>query len=130
MAGFLLSQASGILREVLLPEIREQLNQASDTLKMIERRSDVVEGSEAVLSLHVSRSAGVGARLEDESSPLASRQGYVKARVPLRTNEGRIEITVQAMRAMASEKSAQETPFVSESKRIVLDMRRDINRQV
>ena len=34
------------------------------------------------------------------------------------------------MRAMASEKSAQETPFVSESKRIVLDMRRDINRQV
>lgn len=130
MAGFLLSQASGILREVLLPEIREQLNQASDTLKLIERRTDVVEGSEAVLSLHVSRSAGVGARLEDESSPNASRQGYVKARVPLRTNEGRIELTVQAMRAMRSSKSTQETPFVSESKRIVLDMRRDINRQV
>lgn len=130
MAGFLLSQASGILREVLLPEIREQLNQASDTLKMIERRRDVVEGSEAVLSLHVTRSAGIGARLEDEASPTSSRQGYVKARVPLRTNEGRIEITVQSMRAMASSKSAQETPFVSESKRIVLDLRRDINRQI
>lgn len=130
MAGFLLSTASGILREVLLPEIREQLNQSSDTLKLIERRTDVVEGQEAVLSLHVSRSAGVGARLEDESSPTAARQGYVKARVPLRTNEGRIEITVQSMRAMRSQKSAQETPFVSESKRIVLDMRRDINRQV
>jgi hypothetical protein len=130
VAGFLLSQASGILREVLLPEIREQLNQASDTLKLIERRTDVVEGSEAVLSLHVSRSAGIGARLEDEASPNAARQGYVKARVPLRTNEGRIEITVQSMRAMRSSKSAQETPFVSESKRIVLDLRRDINRQV
>jgi hypothetical protein len=34
------------------------------------------------------------------------------------------------MRAMRSPKSAQETPFVSESKRIVLDLRRDINRQV
>ena len=130
MAGFLLSQASGILREVLLPEIREQLNQASDTLKLIERRTDVVEGSEAVLSLHTSRSAGIGARLEDEASPTAARQGYVKARVPLRTNEGRIEITVQSMRAMRSSKSAQETPFVSESKRIVLDLRRDVNRQV
>ena len=74
MPGFLLSQASGILREVLLPEIREQLNQASDTLKLIERRTDVVEGSEAVLSLHVSRSAGIGARLEDEASPNAGKQ--------------------------------------------------------
>jgi hypothetical protein len=58
---------------MLLPEIREQLNNASDTLKMIERRSDVVEGAEAVLSLHVSRSAGVGADLR--TSPRRSLHG-------------------------------------------------------
>ena len=124
-----LTEAAGLLKEVYLPMVREQLNNKHILLTQIEKNTEDVEGNEAILSLHVRRNSGVGARREGGSLPKPGNQKYTKERVPLRTQTGRIELTVQAIKAMRSNKSAFERAVESEMKRIVNDLKRDVNRQ-
>lgn len=130
MAGLDLTQASGILKDVYLPVVREQINNKVMLLNQIEKNTEDVEGKEAKLSLHVSRNSGVGARLEGGTLPTAGNQGYVKETVPLRTQTGRFQITVQAIEAMRSNRGAFERAVESEMKRLVNDEKRNVNRQL
>lgn len=124
------STASAALKEDYEPVIREQLNNINVTLSQIEKNTEDVEGLEAVLSLHVTRNSGVGARAEGGTLPTAGSQGYVKQRVPLRRNYGRIEVSGPVIRAMKSDKGSWTRAVESESKGIVTDLKRDVNRQV
>lgn len=125
-----LATADAALKEDYQPSIREQLNSACVILEQIERNSKDVEGRRAVLSLHVRRNSGVGARAEGGTLPTAGRQGYAEERVLLRYNYGRIALTGPVIRAMRSDKGSFVRAVDSETKGVVRDLKRNVNRQV
>jgi rhodanese-related sulfurtransferase len=124
------STASAALKEDYQPVIREQLNDINVVLSQIEKNTEDTEGLEAVLSLHVTRNSGVGARAEGGTLPTAGNQGYVKERIPLRRNYGRIEVSGPVIRAMKSDKGSWTRAVESETKGLVRDSKKDVNRQV
>ena len=125
-----LTTADSALKEDYQPAMREQLNNTVFLLTQIERNSKDVEGRRAVLSLHVTRNSGVGARGAGGTLPTAGNQGYAEERVPLRYNYGRIEIDGPTLRAMKSDKGSFVRALDSETKGAVADLRRDVNRQL
>ena len=56
--------ASGVLKEFYLPTVHDQLVNKNEYLAQLEKNDQDVEGTEAVLSLHVGRNQGIGARKE------------------------------------------------------------------
>lgn len=124
------STASAALKEDYQPVIRDQLNDINVVLSQVERNSEDTEGLEAVLSLHVTRNPGVGARAEGGDLPTAGNQGYVKERVPLKRNYGRLQVSGPVIRAMKSDKGSWTRAVESESKGLVKDLKKDVNRQV
>ncbi|MGH7743918.1 MAG: phage major capsid protein [Candidatus Dormibacteria bacterium] len=125
-----LSNADAALKEFYEPAIREQINQAVMMLMQIEKNSSDIEGRRAVLSLHVSRNSGVGARADGAALPIAGNQGYAEERVPLKFNYGRIQLTGPTIRAMRSDRGSFTRAIDSETKGVTNDLRRDVNRQV
>lgn len=125
-----LTNADAALKEDYQPAMREQLNNTVKFLAQIERNSKDVEGRRAVLSLHVKRNSGVGARQDGGSLPAAGSQGYAEERVPLRFNYGRIQISGPTLRAMRSDEGSFVRALDSETKGVVTDLRRDVNRQL
>lgn len=122
--------ADAALKEDYQPVVREQLNQSNMLLAQIERNSKDTEGRRAVLSLHTSRSSGVGARAEGGTLPTAGNQGYTEERIDLRRNYGRIEVSGPAIREMKSDKGSFVREAEAEMKGITADLKRDVNRQL
>jgi hypothetical protein len=121
--------AEAALKDDYQPAIREQLNQAVMLLAQVETNTDDVEGNEAVISLHTGRNSGVGARPEGGTLPTAGSQGYTTARIPVKYNYGRIQVTGPIIEAMKSNRGSFTRAIDSESKGIVTDLKRDVNRQ-
>lgn len=124
-----LAHADKALKEFYLPAVRQQLNDTNRLLAQLEKNSKDVEGRRAVLSLHVSRNSGVGSRAEGGTLPTAGRQGYVEERVGLKYHYGRIQINGPVIRAMKSDKGSFVRAVSSETKGVIKDLRRQINRQ-
>lgn len=130
MAGATLTTADSALKEFYLPAIREQLNNKCFILSQIESNSKDVEGRRAVLSLHVTRNSGVGARAEGGTLPTAGSQGYAEERVAMRYNYGRLQVSGPIIKAMKSNAGSFTRAVDSETKGLTADVRRDVNRQV
>ncbi len=128
--GLTLTNADAALKEDYQPAMREQLNNTNWFLSQIERNSKDVEGRRAVLSLHVSRNSGVGARGENGTLPTAGNQGYAEERVGLRYNYGTIRLTGPVIKAMKSDNGSFVRAVDSETKGVVKDLKRDVNRQL
>lgn len=128
--GQTLTNADAALKEDYQPSMREQLNNTNWFLAQIERNSKDVEGRRAVLSLHVSRNSGVGARGENGTLPTAGNQGYAEERVGLRYNYGTIRLTGPVIKAMKSDNGSFVRAVDSETKGVVRDLKRDVNRQL
>lgn len=124
-----LTQADSALKEFYLPTVREQLNNTNKFLMQIERTSRNVEGRRVVLSLHVTRNSGIGARAENGTLPTAGNQGYAEERQTLRYNYGRIQISGPTIRAMKSDKGSFIRAVSSETQGVTRDLKRDVNRQ-
>lgn len=125
-----MTTADAALKEDYQPSIREQLNNEIMMLAQIESRSNDVEGRRAVLSLHVTRNSGIGARPEGGTLPTAGNQGYAEERVSLKSNYGRIQLNGQVIRAMKSDAGSFTRAVESETRGVVQDLKRDVNRQV
>ena len=124
-----LTTADAALKEFYLPAAREQLNNEMMMLTQIQKNSKDVEGRRAVLSLHVTRNSGVGARAEGGTLPTAGNQGYIEERVTLKNNYGRIQLNGQVIRAMKSDAGSFVRALDSETKGLMTDLKRDVNRQ-
>tara|TARA_R110002096_G_scaffold6169_1_gene28177 strand:+ start:5842 stop:7089 length:1248 start_codon:yes stop_codon:yes gene_type:complete len=123
------SAASSALKDDYQPAIREQLNNSLMLLAQVETNTADVEGTEAVISLHTGRNTGVGARAESGTLPTAGQQAYSTARIPVKFNYGRIQITGPIIEGMKSDRGSFTRAIDSESKGIVADLKRDVNRQ-
>ncbi len=130
MAIFTRAQADAALKEWYLPVVRSQLNETVKFLMQVERGSESVSGRRAVLSLHVRRNQGVGARADGATLPTPSSESYAEERVPLRNLYGRFEITGPTIQAMESDRGAFERGITSQTKGTVASLRRDVNRQL
>lgn len=128
--GLDLTTASEALKSDYLPTIREQLNHSIMLLEQVEQNTEDVEGLEWVLNLHVGRNSGVGARRENGVLPTAGAQAYKKTRGGLKFQYGRIQISGPVIKAMKSDKGSWTRAVESESKGIVRDLKRDVNRQL
>lgn len=130
MSGLSLTTADQALKDDYQDMIREQLNNTNFLLSQVETNSKDVEGRNAVLSLHVSRNTGVGARSENGTLPSAGNQGYRQERVGLHYNYGRIQLSGPVIRAMKSDQGSFTRALESEVKGVTTDLKRDVNRQL
>lgn len=130
MASLTLTTADAALKEFYLPGAREQLNQSNAFLAQIEATDKNVEGRRVVLSLHVSRSSGSGARAEGGTLPTAGSQGYAEERVPTYYNYHRIKVSGPVIKAMKSDEGSFVRAVESEMKGAVNDLKRSYSRQV
>ena len=122
--------ADAALKEDYQPLVREQINQDIPLLTYVEKNTKDTDGRRAVLSLHVTRNSGIGSRAEGGTLPTAGNQGYQEERVSLKYHYGRGQLTGPLMRAADSDKGSFERAMQAETRRIVDDLKRDINRQV
>ena len=123
------SAASAALKQDYQPAIREQINNSIMLLNQIETNTDDVEGKEAQLSLHTGRNTGVGARAESGTLPTAGSQAYTAAKIPVKFNYGRMQVTGPIIEGMKSNRGSFTRAIDSESRGIVMDLKRDVNRQ-
>lgn len=126
--------AGEILKDDYQPVIREELNDTFMLLAQIESNSDDIEGTEAVVAIHSGRNPGVGARGESGSGnatlPTAGHQDVSNLRIPLKYNYGRFAVSGPIIEASASNRGSFDRIVEFNSKRLVVDLRRDVNRQL
>jgi hypothetical protein len=130
MAGLTFTTADKVLKEDYLPPVREQLNMQNALLAQVEKNSTDIEGRRALLSLHTSRTTGVGARAEGGTLPSAGVQGYTEQRIPVKNVYGRIQVSGPVIAAMKSDKGSFVRAVDSEMKGLTADLKRDVNRQL
>lgn len=124
------AEAEGILKEFYLPVAREQLNTQTVLLDKVSQNSDNVEGLEVVLSLHVRRNPGKGARLDNEDLPTPGNQKHIKSRVGMRYNYLRGQVTGPTLAAAKTDRGSFLRPMENEMSGAVTNSREDINRQL
>lgn len=131
MAGATKTTADAALQEDYQPLVRDQINNDIPILTYVEKNTEDTDGRRAVLSLHVARSGGIGARAEQGTLPTRGSQSYAEERVPLYYQYGRGSVTGPLLRAAENGKSAAFIKALdSETKGLVNDLKRDVNRQV
>lgn len=144
------ANADAVLKDYYLEPIREQLNQKCVLMfaakgdgspessngekfpfKGITRESERIEfaGRQWVLPSHTSRNEGIGAIAEGGTLPVAGQQGWEDLKDTLRHNVGVIELTRYAMRLSERNAGAFLKLLEGETKGIVNDIQKDVNRQ-
>jgi hypothetical protein len=123
--------AGNILKEVYLPALQELLNNATPLLSQMEKEVTPVEGGNFVIALHTGRnSAAAIARAEGGTLPTAGQQSYKRAIVPVKQLYSRIEVSGKAIAATRSNKGAFLKALESEMKYVMIDTKRQLNRQL
>jgi hypothetical protein len=131
MAGFDITAATPILKEVYLPALQELLNNGTPLLAAVEKEIVPVEGKNFTVAIHRTRNnaAGIG-RSEDSTLPTAGNQGYVAAVVPIKQLYSRIRVSGRSIAATKSNKGAFLKALEAEMKYVMTDTKRSINRQL
>lgn len=124
------TNADAVLKDFYLDPARNILNSTVFLLSQVEANEEDIEGRHAVLAINTGRNQGVGARKERENLPTAGQQGWSEARVPLKYQYGRIELSGPVMRSTRSDRGSFVRAIDSEVKGVVRDLRNDINRQL
>lgn len=128
--GLTTTAADAVLKEDYKGPVREQLNNASVILAVVERNSEDIVGRRAVIPLHVGRNSGVGARRENADLPVPGNQRYEDIFIPIRSNYARIELTGQTIAVMSKDRGAFIRALRPEMDGAVEDAQRDLSRQV
>lgn len=133
MATQTLAAADAILKDLYVGPIVEQLNYKTYMLDQIERDSDHIDhtGRRAIVPVHTGRNRGRGSRADNSTLPVAGKQEWQDAIIPIRYHYYAIELTDPAIEAS---NSGNEGAFINvldaETKGVARDMKKDINRQV
>lgn len=125
-----LTTVSNILKDLYLPPIQDQLQNEVLLLNRLETRSQELVGNQAVVPLHVGRSAAIGGRAEGGALPATDYQRYAKAVYDLKYLYGRIGVTGPSMAKTASEAGAFVRVLEGEINGMRMDLKKDLARQV
>lgn len=132
--GSNLASIDATLKEVYEGDVREQLSDDIVALKRVQRSSDGIsnetQGKYVTFPLHVRRNGGIGSRNEGELLPDAGQQGYVAARIGLKTGYMGIELTAHAIEQSDTDNKAFAKALDEEMTRGRTDYKKDLNRQI
>lgn len=130
MAGANLTTVNALLKDLFIPPTVEQLNNEVLFLTRFESSSKgIIPGNSAVITLHKTRSGGIGARGEDEDLPTAGNQGYARATFDIKYLYGRFRITGPSMVKTAGDAQAFLGVLRGELDGLRNDLTRDVARQ-
>lgn len=131
MAGAVVSTISALLKDVYLPPVVEQLNNADVLLSRIEKVTDAdLVGNQLVTPLHTTRTGGIGSRAELAALPTSGNQGFARAVWTLTHHYGRLQVSGVAMAQSKSNIGSFLEVLKAEMDGLKTDLRRDIARQV
>lgn len=125
-----IANVDAVLKNDYQPAVREQLRNSWMLLAQIESNSQDVEGRHAVLSLHVGRNSGVGARAAGAALPGAGSQSYTEQRVGITRNYARGALHGDVIEASASDKGSFLRVLQSELDGAMTDLKDDVSRQL
>lgn len=132
MATQTLATADAILKDLYVGPVVEQLNMKTYMIDQVERDVDHIDhtGRRAVVPVHKSRNAGRGSRGDNSNLPVAGKQGWADAIIPIRYHYQGMELTDPSIEASQSNEGAFLSLLEAETKGVANDLRKDINRQV
>jgi len=125
-----MSNYDAVLKEVYLGPIREQLNNVTIMLQKLARNTKDLSGKYGVIPTHMTRNLGVGARADSGSLPTAGQQGYVESKWKIKYNYGRFSVSGPTIKASKNDKGAFAKAVDANIKGLVLDVKKDFNRQL
>lgn len=132
MAGFNISDATPIMKNVYLPPVREVLNNATVLLKYVEKEiQEIPGGSDFIIPLHVGRNdaAGDGAA-ENATLRSAGQQKFNNTHTAPKYLYSRMRVSGPTIAATKSNKGAFLKAVESEMKYLMTDTKRAFNRQL
>ena len=133
MPGLDLTSFDDILKIDYLGPIRDQLNNSSVTIAMLEKRLENFQGKQLYLPLHTGRNFSIGSRAEDVDLPGTTSQGsqvYDNAVYNVSYQYGRIRVTGPTIRASRNDKGGFIRAVDSEMRGVTRDLRQSVNRQI
>ena len=129
MAGADLTALSNVLKNYYIGPIREQLNQNVMIAQQLRTNDQDLQGLKAVVPLHTSRTAGVGARGENVTLPTAGAQGYKQVTYDLKYLYGIVQVSGPAIAKTRSDSGAFLQAMKSELDGLRTDLQLDQARQ-
>ena len=133
MPGLDLTAFDDILKIDYLGPVRDQLNNSSVTISMLEKRLEDFQGKQLYLPLHTGRNFSIGSRAEDVQLPGGTSQGsqmYDNAVYTTSYQYGRIRVTGPTIKSSRNNKGAFIRAVDSEMRGVTRDLRQSINRQI
>jgi len=124
------STLSGVLKDVYLGSVIEQLNQEVLVVNRLDRDTQEFAGNQAVLSVHKQRSAGVFARGENVQFANPGAQLYAKPVYDIKALYGRLRITGLGRVKTATQAGAFLKVLEGEINGLRNDLKNDLARQL
>lgn len=130
--GSLVSTVSNVLKLRYLGPVNAQLNSDVLITQILELDSKAIDldGLAAVVPLHTGRSTGIGARLENETLPVAGSQSYAKVLFDLTYQYGRAQFSGQAVQKTKTDAGSFIRTMTDEVDRLRDDLALDMARQL
>ena len=129
-----LAVVDNILKEIYEPQLQDQLQSETLTLKRIEKSSEgiesVVGGKYVTFPIRTRRNHGIGARNENDPLPDPKSQGYASARVRLAYLYGSMSLTGPTMELAQTNVQAFVSALSQETEGLKQTLVKDMNRQV
>lgn len=128
----LVSTVSKVLKDKYLGPVNGQLNSDVLVFQILDLDSNNIDldGLRAVVPLHKGRTAGIGARLENETLPSAGNQSYDAVYFDLTYQYGRAQFSGQAIQKTKTDAGAFIRVMTDELDRLRDDLGLDLARQV
>lgn len=98
------------------------------TLQYFSKESGTWEGRQVIYPLNIDRNQGVMFTAENGRLPDAGAQQYTQTIIPIRFCHGRVQLSIQVMKASRSSKGAFKRAMDQEMRGLVRDLTRDRNR--
>lgn len=131
MATLTRGAINAVLKEVYLPQLREQLNnEIGETYASLRKKTDRFDGKRIIWGVHVGRNGGIGARDEMDDLPSPDTQGYNMANTTPKYFYGSIAFSRPVWMTAVADRGAFVSHVDEEIKRLPIDLEVDMSRQI
>lgn len=123
-----LSAFDAVLKNDYEKTVIQLLNPKIRTLKLFSKETGTWEGRRVEYPLNLSRNQGTMFTSENGTLPAAGAQGYASHQIPIRYCHGRIQLSIQVIKASRSSKGAFKRAMDQELRGLIRDLATDRNR--
>lgn len=130
MPGQDLTNIGGLLKQLYIGPIREQLNNATVVYNRLEKNEEDVSGEDLTARIPIfhKRNQGIGFRAESGTLPTADRRSHQKTTIAMAFLYGQIQVTGQSIKASRNKATSFARVVDNEIKGMVQGLRVELNR--